>query len=203
MNIEDVNKYIQNFENSGDELLVSMAKSLKTYKTDIEKINALTKFKQEGIKKEMKMSNKALFPFNLDKLVMQEKEWKMHLTVYGKMDKIYKYYTVRFLVNLEPINEKIGANGRAKKQIEADNQMFPDQDTNGARLEKELEGLQEEKKVLIESCPEIVFSAFVAEVKNKPIESKIVFTIPADTINIVNDKRMMLSNYELQLEHIV
>lgn len=130
----------------------------------------------------------------------KDRLWRMKLTLKTTLPETFREYGVRLSLNEEPYETRIADIERRKADVSAENQLF------GAEKKKQLAGFDQQVKDVEaeledarEAAPEIEFDATIEQLAYKDGDTVVVMMIPATAIPAINEQRLNLSNYKIEL----
>lgn len=145
----------------------------------------------------------ALFKFK--KLFLSEDlRWSIHLVLKTTLPESFREYTFKFSLNEEPYQVRIDDLKKRKEEIKADVQgdLFPSEGAKKSQLkaiDSEIEDIVKELKDSLESTPEISFGGAIDKLEYKDGDTVIVFSVPASSVQDINNNRSILQHYKLEL----
>lgn len=151
----------------------------------------------DNASEKMKTIDYNVYEFSLESLVMQKGTWEMRTKINHILDLINREYRITLVLNLLPFDEAIEA---ARERMRSHGQLEID---GTIPSEDEYNSLIRQREEIIRICEDISLNGTVIKSKYADGKTFIDFLISPEIINILNDHRDYLENYNIKLEAIV
>jgi len=138
--------------------------------------------------------------FFLQEIKMKELCWSIKLELKAILPRSYRNYDVEMVFDNEPFDSRVRhVQGRITK-LEKDPQLFDDvkkQELDDLR--QEINDIEKERNALDNQCPTISFPGTIEELKYKGAGTVLVMNVPDSIIELMNQKKSLISYYKIEL----
>lgn len=151
------------------------------------------------------MSDKKFLSFELQKIAYEAKrlEWRIFVNITGSQSEIEKDYTVSFEFDPRPAERLIEDTLAEISSKEGNPSLLKEEDAKEIKnMKASVEKIKKQLKDDQATFPTITFFSYVREVKYES-PTKVVFAVPADQINLINQYRMDLKKYALIMDQAI
>lgn len=139
--------------------------------------------------------------FLLNSLTMKKDfAWYLSITLKITLPQSFREYTVKMSVNEKPYEGRIQDLEREISNLESESTLFPDGSKKQiANIKKQIKSVEQELADMRETCPEFEFAGIIEALAYKVGDTQITIRIPADVVNKINEHRLLLDNYKVEL----
>ncbi len=133
-------------------------------------------------------------------LLKDDHRWRMKLVVWKILPKAYHDYTIKFLVDEEPFEKRIKSVEDKIELVRKEGSLFPENDNREIRnLHGLITDINLELKKLKQQCDVIEFVSEIEEIKYKDGNTHVVMKIPDVVIEPLNQAKLLIGNYKVEL----
>lgn len=140
--------------------------------------------------------------FILEKLAMDKyQQWTMKMILKTVLPQSYREYSVLLSVNETPFELRIEDLEKNRERVDNEQQLFSDQKNIQLRnIDNEIKSVQAELEDMRNACPDIEFEGSIISLKYKEGDTVIEMAIPAELIKELNQNRLNLKHYKIELK---
>lgn len=139
--------------------------------------------------------------FELNSLAMKKDfAWYLNINLKLMLPQSFREYKVKMSVNEKPYENRIADFEREITNLESEATLFPDGSKKQvANIKKQIKAVEQELADMRETCPEFEYAGIIEALAYKKGDTQITLRIPADVVNKINEHRLLLDNYKIEL----